>query len=517
LSDADFANMEAIEIKDLIEMEFVPFKIGSNELANFPLRTAICDSRNINPTQTAWTLADLNIPFTYLKTELPSNFYSITTNLKWGATIPGIEHKIKAYFEQIIMMIRNKVLINGGNLFQTKLTWFYPTSMNSHLQGQIGRIWNELTKEYFGSEANATTKIAESLAPFYYYKKVGAVIGSFKPVISIDIGGGTSDVVIYKNDKPIILSSFKFAGTAIFGDFNNTMGGSSIGIHNRYKQHFLDLLNNNGLQSLNGFLDHDTAEEINAFLFSLENNSKIEDSQLFSYNRKLNADNDLKIIFLYFYCSLVYHVAELMKKENLELPQKILFSGTGSKILQIIDSEEVSLYLCKISERIFEKVYENLKYISSDTKLEILQERNMPKEITCKGGLYSIDELVDVVPSEIIKIHHCIKEVETLYPKDLANDSYMNEIINHVKEFNDFFVGLNTEINFNDHFGVSPESLSLFKSKVNLELREYIESSKASMRYNDDEALKETLFFYPIAGTISQLSKELSQLNPINQ
>jgi hypothetical protein len=204
-----------------------------------------------------------------------------------------------------------------------------------------------------------------------------------------------------------------------------------------------------------------------------------------------------------------------MKKENLELPQKILFSGTGSKTLAIIDSEERSSNLRKISERIFEKVYEGVKFSSTDTKLEIIQERTMPKEITCKGGLYSNDELVDISPNDIMKIHHCIKDIETLYPKDLANDSFMNEIINHVKEFNDFFVGLNAEINFNDHFGVSPNSLSIFKSKMNQELREYLESSKASMRYTDDEALKETLFFYPVAGTISQLSKELSQLNPL--
>ena len=515
LTDSDFASMDAIEIKDLIDMEFVPFKIGSNEIANFPLRTSICDSKNINPTQTAWTLADLNIPFTYLKVTMPSRSYSITTNLKWGESIPGIDQKIKAYFEQLIMLIRNKVLMNGGNLSQTKLTWFYPTSMNSHLQGQMGRMWNELTKEYFGSESHATTKIAESLAPFYYYRNQGDVMGNYRPVISVDIGGGTSDVVIFKHDKPIILTSIKFAGNTIFGDFNNTMGGNSIGIHSKYKQYFQDLLNNNNLKYLSGLLEGDKAEEINAFLFSLENNSKIQDSQLFSYNRKLNADNDLKIIFLYFYCSLVYHIAELMKKENLELPQKILFSGTGSKILGIIDSDHQAANLCKISRLIFEKVYES-KYNVKENLLEIIQERNKPKEITCKGGLYSQELLGQIIPSEITKTHHCLKDIETLYLKDLDNDSYMNEIIDHVKKFNDVFIGLNLELNFNDHFGISVESFAMFRTNMNRELREYLESMKSTMHYTEDEAIKETLFFHPIAGVISKLSKELSQLNPLN-
>jgi hypothetical protein len=39
---------------------------------------------------------------------------------------------------------------------------------------------------------------------------------------------------------------------------------------------------------------------------------------------------------------------------------------------------------------------------------------------------------------------------------------------------------------------------------------------KSTMHYTEDEAIKETLFFHPIAGVISKLSKELSQLNPLN-
>ena len=38
-------------------------------------------------------------------------------------------------------------------------------------------------------------------------------------------------------------------------------------------------------------------------------------------------------IFLLFYSSIVYHIAEMMKIKGMEAPRNILFSGTGSKTL----------------------------------------------------------------------------------------------------------------------------------------------------------------------------------------
>ena len=85
------------------------------------------------------------------------------------------------------MLLRNKVLFNRGNLSQTKLVWFYPSSMKPARKSQLESTWNELFNLYFNPIQQAVG-ITESLAPFYYFKGTNKLQGgSFKPVVSIDI------------------------------------------------------------------------------------------------------------------------------------------------------------------------------------------------------------------------------------------------------------------------------------------------------------------------------------------
>src|SRR5690606_31745163 len=97
--------------------------------------------------------------------------------------------------------------------------------------------------------------------------------------------------------------------------------------------------------------DKNKTEDINAFFFSIENNPKIKDKKLFSYNSLLANDEDLKIIFIYFYSAIIYHIADLMRVKQIELPKHIIFSGTGSKVLNVITSD--LKILANLSKTIF--------------------------------------------------------------------------------------------------------------------------------------------------------------------
>lgn len=56
----------------------------------------------------------------------------------------GNEKRVRAFFEKIIMLLRNKVLFNRGNLSQTRLVWFYPSSMKPARKSSLENTWNEL-------------------------------------------------------------------------------------------------------------------------------------------------------------------------------------------------------------------------------------------------------------------------------------------------------------------------------------------------------------------------------------
>lgn len=515
----NFGGTDAIDIQELIEHEFVPQHIGngSESKYRFPHRTVIAESHALNVQKETFSLADFNIPFIY---ERKPEKDKIQSNLKWAKKELGNEKRVRAYFEKIIMLMRNKVLFNRGNLSQTKLVWFYPSSMKPARKAQLESTWNELFNQYFNPVQQAVG-ITESLAPFYYFRGSNRLQGgSFKPVVSIDIGGGTTDVVIFKQNKPLLMTSFKFAANAIFGDgFSDYGAASSNGLISKYYNHFKDLLDRNNLPDLSNVLasikEKNKTEDLNAFFFSIENNPVIKDKRLFSYNALLANDEDLKIIFIYFYAAIIYHIADLMKQKQIELPKHIVFSGTGSKVLNIITSD--FKILANLSKAIFEGVY-NRKFDSDGLTIET--EKDMPKEVTCKGGLMLNAEDLAIDIRTIKSTHTCLIDVEKLTYKELDENARAG-IANYVGEFNNFFFNLNTQFSFTDYFNVSVKSFEVFKAELGKHVRDYLEEG---LEYNkkldeiatEDREIEETLFFYPLIGSINNLSNHLSQLTQVN-
>ena len=64
-----------------------------------------------------------------------------------------------------------------------------------------------------------------------------------------------------------------------------------------------------------------------------------KNNPVLSYNELLSNDSSLKLLFIYFYSTIIYYVANLMKKNGLQKPRNVMFSGTGSKVLDIVGSQ----------------------------------------------------------------------------------------------------------------------------------------------------------------------------------
>ncbi|MBE7516043.1 MAG: hypothetical protein HS105_05475 [Chloracidobacterium sp.] len=507
----DFAGSSAIAIRELIEDEFVPHVIGNESQFRFPQRTVISESPTLDIKTQTWALADFNIPFVYERKRL---FAKIHSNLKWGDRGHDNEIRVKRFLENLVMLLRNKVLLNEGNLETTKIIWFYPSSMTPWRKGQLEGAWKELCEQYFGQSV-APIGIPESIAPFYYFKGSTRIQGGIhKPVVSIDIGGGTTDVVVFK-DGPLLLTSFKFAANALFGDgFSKNGAASSNGLISKYYPQFKQLLENNNIPdavaALTSIKENNRSEDINAFFFSLENHARINDPSLFSYNSLLANDTDIKILFVYFYSAIIFHIANLMKHEGIDLPKHLVFSGTGSKVLSIIAPDHDAL--ATLSRNIFEKVFE--RTFDSDG-MTVEMEKNFPKEVTCKGGLMSNPEDLRINPHEIKRILTCLEDegVVGLTEADLT-DARKQKIVDYIVKFNSLFIDLNKEVNFANNFGVSPNSLRTFSKEINKHLRDFLEDglkfSHDSEGAGDDQAFGETLFFYPIIGSINYLLNKLT-------
>ncbi len=512
---------DIIEMNSFIRHEFFPEIIGGESEFKFPIRTVTGEDIKLEFSSIPEALGDINIPFDYEKYGSKRNTH-ISTNLKWSDFQDSNSKdkiRVEKFIEKLLLLIRGKVLNMNGNLSKTEIIWFYPSSMDDTKVKKLEAIWNTYFKKYFDS--SHTLRLSESIAPFYFYKSNRNISASDKPVVSIDIGGGTSDLVIFKGKSPILLSSMKYAANSIFGD---GYGGSPEvnGFIIKYKDKVRDLLEKNSLTELlsayNQISSRKKSEDLIAFYFSLANNKDIKDKRVpIEFSRFLSDDSDLKIVFLLFYASIIYHIAKLMKARDLGVPKNIIFSGTGAKVILIANGGTNLENLNKFTKLVFSKIFNH--EISHD--IEIKMEAD-PKEVTCKGGLEINSEIESSINIDNIKevligdIDNTLVSNKPITYKNL-DDALLKEIYKESISFIDFIFSLNNEMNFKNYFDVNPKHLEEYKTMLEANVMEDLKSGRDEkierLNGNNSIPLEESLFFYPLIGALNNLAYKIAISN----
>jgi hypothetical protein len=509
----------ATKLVDIIKEEFIPFIINQGTQYKFPQRTIVSDNGSFNPDESTFALADFNIPFWYLKEDLKLNS-EITPNLKWVdfRNDKRFRRRTEGFLKQLLIMIRNKVLLNGGDLASTEVVWFYPSSMPKFRRNILQESWDKYYKRYFPN-ANKLNKMSESFAPFYYYYHKENVRPHDRPAVSIDIGGGTTDIVIYQSDKPILLTSFKFAANSIFGD---GYGSTSIanGFVQRYENTIKESLANTVAQNLTSIYDNlkqknSNSVELIEFFFSLEDNKLIKDNKIpLSFSKLLSEDNELKLVFIFFYSAIIYHIAKLMKARNLEIPDYITFSGNGSKVIKLTDRGSDLSTLLSYTKVIFEDVYQ----VEKSPSIEFRFFEN-PKEITCKGGLECTNfSQFEILENEIKTILIGTTDSTTipdssLHYAQIQDGNIIDSVCSEVSLFINKFFAWNTKFNYYQNFGISPKGFKeyqeLLSNKIKVDLISGIKEKLNETQENINIDIEETLFFYALVGGINRLALKI--------
>ncbi len=512
-ANPDFGGSGATLIRDLIPQEFLPRYIGQQFEFRFPQRTVIGESHNLNLGTSTYVLSDFNIPFVYEKYPIQKNT-RVTTELKWSNYTRNQEDKrrVEAFFENLLFLIRSKVLLNNGDLKKTKLIWFYPSSMLPNRRNSLEATWRDLFHRYITSERDPQ-KLSESIAPFYFYKERLGKSAADKPSVGIDIGGGTTDIVIFQNNQPTVLTSFRFAANAIFGD--GFHGSAAInGFVRRYAEEIGRLLQENRQNELlrvyNAIVEEQRSQDIIAFFFSLEENKHVKEQNIpVSFHAMLKEDEDFKIVFLVFYTAIIYHLAQLMRAKGLEMPRHVLFSGRGSKVVNIVDPSPNLNSLSSLTRLVFKHVYE-----AEANSIE-LEQYAEPKEITCKGGLLSdVDVEIDQIKTVLLGTGNgvLVPEQPLKYPE--VTDETLKQVLGEVDEFMQLLFTLHDEYNFTHHFGVNPSHLSNYRQMLREDLMEYLKSGQQlklkELAGNQDVNVEETFFFYPLTGALNRLAFKIA-------
>ncbi|KAA6338482.1 hypothetical protein EZS27_013521 [termite gut metagenome] len=507
---------------DFYEREIFPYQFNNSTNYKFPFRTALIYNQLINFDKPIDVFTHTNNFFLFEK-RFYSTHLQLHTKLKWGNYQEDKDKiLVNSYVECLLYIALYKTLLLNGNPKTTKIIWFYPVSMDSFEQGIFVEVWEKAYKKIFKvNSAENMNAIPESIAPYLYYR--GSKYAG--TCLSIDIGGGSSDIAVFENakDLPEFISSIKFGGNAIFGDGfpNDAFSGSSDnnGFVNLYKKKIESVIEKGSGKEeiLDDILKRrkDSAD-FSSFLFSLENENDLQ----FNYTDRLRADRRMKLPILVFYGAIVYYSACLIKKQGSATPLKnILFSGTASKTLKIIDSQKNYPNASNLFKHIFDTVTG-----STITHLKIALTDN-PKEITCKGVLRAgFNNNMDDCP---VVFWLGGKDDESIWGKTLNNKtdisatplySELNDVnktciensLDHFFELLDHYV---KKTNIENEFGIDNSAYQLFKNTRSSNIKNYLEQGIKAFFKSPDKHMEETLFFYPLIGILNNLSLDLSNMD----
>lgn len=516
-----------VSLSEILEKEIMPFLIDKDQKCWFPTRTALTEIGKVSYSRMT-PIADVSIAF-FMEKQAPLRGAKFVTNLKWlkleeQADAPN-NGRVAAFIGQLLLMVRNKIILNGNRLDRTRLIWFYPSSMGKQNVAKFDDIWNRLALKYISPNISII-KYPESFAPFFAHNS-NVVKSNNYPVINIDIGGGTTDIAVFYKDKPNFITSFRFAGNSNFGDGYEENIERSNGFVRKFMPIIEEWLNAhpNDLYNLNTTLAQEyrnlNSADLNSFFFSIEENKEVRDAKLvFSYTRYLANNDEARIVFLVFCSAIIYHIAKLMRVLDLPMPRQILLSGKGANIFRLLDADKKLSNLENLTKDIFKFVYNVTSYHSEGLNFALTKD---PKEATCQGGirlaqnnidLYDVDNIVLIgdrmnILSNMEGFNH-LRQLVT--HGDLIRRDITNSVVEEVK----YFINSLFDICYNQgHFRrleIKTSKLDIYKKILLRDAAENLEKGRRlrqAINVSEDDPVEETLFFYPLIGGIYELTQLL--------
>lgn len=494
---------------DLMVRDFIPSIVGYDSDFSFPTRTALSSAKSTDWTEKLRTFGLVNFDITYNKKLGIKYNAEPLVNIKWSSK-PNAQSVMQVFIRNVMMIIRNKVIANNGNLARTKITWFYPNSMSPRRLSQLKTAWNDSYTELFNRDG-ATRNLSESVAPIQFYFRRYATATN---LINVDIGGGTTDIAFSSNGKVEYITSFKFAANSLFED-SFADNNPNNGIVDSFKNDILGLLQSKPeLNELVNIFNSNLGQPANmaSFLFSLKDNSATKGlaRNNIDFNKILQNDNKFKVVFILFYSAIIYHIAQIVKTKELRVPRHIAFSGNGSKIISIISSDPK--ILGKYTKIIFEKVL-GKEYGSALDILGLEQSTN-PKESTCKGGLIAAGAY-DEEPETIVLRDSSGKLANNSDTYASISEDQKMEIVKTVKDFFNFtLTEIPSAFNLDNNFGVDNVTMRIAKEESTKDLETYLDKGidlSIKESGNKDNPIEDAITFYPIKGVLQSLSSKIQE------
>ena len=494
-------NLQTMSLNAFVR-EFTPSCIGSNARFHFPTTTATCElvpSDGITPN----LFGTISMGFNMLHEMSAMANARYTTQLKWLLEKdPSNAHNnalILNYFTQILWMLKNKALQNGGNdNFTICLT--FPETMPVPVKTALIGLW-QTANNNLHLNCNINANYSESLAP---YNIMVPNFGS-SSFLNIDIGGGTHDILFVNRDETGQLisanyASARFAGDDLWGD--GTIISDPPVLNNGFVSYLYDKIDADRnhysvdvlrpLDTLKGGTAN-TSGDIMSYLFGHDS--------VFNTSSAIRANNKAYSLVFIHYMALMYHVARLIKKQGVPIPNYISFTGMGSKYMNLIspDANDIKALTKLLLE----------KYTGMKVPALFSIENNRPdaKEITAKGAL-TTPAAGFLIPANKLNaiVDYGFDTSDAVTYGDMRTVNVQNQLMAEYKRFLNSLQEKELAQFLHSTYNLTFDPAII--NKLQLEAQKSYNTIANSIPAGFDTfEMSETLFFYPLKNALIECSK----------
>ena len=501
--------------------EFIPTKIKRNEDNTiqgykFPIPSIINNLRVNGVRDLNYTnrlpLVHSSIPFAYYsigkRPDTEANSYDAMSNgeFKWfyvkdqngNFNFDNVKKSdFESFVNELLFITRSHMLCCGYELENCSLIWTYPLSFQQQLLSFYKQTWDLTYCKYFNRMLlNANGQIInqrdidnlvkytnESRSPIYECMTNPGAANLL--TVLMDIGGGSTDVIGYFQNEPQFVTSFGFAGNALYlgGSMNHKDFANTNNYMRRYVQRNCQTVFNVAAQ-----IDGVKRIDANAPINTLMNYGFSEEPVMFN---ALFNNASVQFMLQFHNAAIYYHTAQLCKiSKSDEVPDEIYLTGNGSNLLRCCQDPS-------LPKRIFSKVYGQA---CDRIKITFVQR---PKAATTLGALKgnrSNLQFNENSASKQVKMlgdENSIYSVNPLQPQINIEDA--KEKMNAVR---------NNVLNFIDVFYDSYQGTPNFDKNEVLDCMRYVDGDQM---LSFDPYLANSMFFQYISLLMEQLSIKICQ------
>ncbi|WP_025763907.1 hypothetical protein [Dyadobacter tibetensis] len=516
----------------ILRREFVPAMIGPGQPISFPFKTATCETIAFNTPKEKQLFNQINIGYYIDQEENQAHTIKYTTNLKWlleNSNDHANMSRVQLFLTQLMHQIKTKTILNYGNPDELTIVWSIPLSMSRGMKTQLKGILGKAFASVFkNTKAKLSDPIPESVAPYFSLTKSDTDIQNTANVINVDIGGGTTDIMMFmestgsREDK-YLTTSFRFAGTDLWGNgHENRMkdNGFILNYQQYKKANNLDPIETRYYNKVKEDSNL-SADDLISLLFRYEG---------FKFQDSITVGNPELLILPYLhYSAIIYHLVQLIEIKDYPLPRYLSFTGKGSQYIKLLgggDEQEVQDFT-----KLLIKAYTKKSLLPG---FKIHLDEN-PKEITANGSILyakARDDEKARYSGQMAFIHPGFDPEK--YPElksQLLDDSHQFHIsetkqidsplniavLENLNDFLDKTLGNKEITKYLQEFKIngSKQALDLMKWQLNIHEDEgFIYDSYKKVledlhRQDEENEIPESLFFFALKDALYRLSKHI--------